>query len=275
MIIFAVALFIRHYTNFYTVTDLNIIITEFDFYLIVWGFHGTFATGAVRLLFRTPGPVPFGIGKCSFVETTDPSSYITPSIHDPFIDLTSYRIWHLSLIWHHQFMTLSQILLLTEFEITEYRFAWGICYGCVMPTGDAYSSGHLVLSHFWTCMCFNVETNLCWTCLVFGDLSFEHPSVLLFWFITITRISIEYFYKLWKLVLIRNAPVYLVHIFVFNLVFKLSSRWQRLLSHKFAIRYSSKIKFTFKIFQTASMRVKLCCSLHLLLEKIRSWWMFE
>ena len=26
--------------------------------------------------------------------------------------------------------------------------------------GDAYSSGHLVLSHFGTCMCSNVETNL-------------------------------------------------------------------------------------------------------------------
>ena len=29
-----------------------------------------------------------------------------------------------------------------------------------MPTEDAYSSGHLVLSHFGTCMCSNVETNL-------------------------------------------------------------------------------------------------------------------
>ena len=49
-----------------------------------------------------------------------------------------------------------------------------------MPTEDAYSSGHLVLSHFWTCMCSNVETNLSWTCLVSGPLNFEHPSVLLF-----------------------------------------------------------------------------------------------
>ena len=45
---------------------------------------------------------------------------------------------------------------------------------------DAYSSGHLVLSHFGTCMCSNVETNLSWTCLVSGLLNFEHPSVLLF-----------------------------------------------------------------------------------------------
>ena len=49
-----------------------------------------------------------------------------------------------------------------------------------MPTEDAYSSGHLVLSHFGTCMCSNVETNLSWTCLVSGLLNFEHPSVLLF-----------------------------------------------------------------------------------------------
>ena len=43
-------------------------------------------------------------------------------------------------------MTLSQIRLLTEFDITDYRFPWGICNGCGMPTGDAYPSGHLVPS---------------------------------------------------------------------------------------------------------------------------------
>ena len=79
-------------------------------------------------------------------------------------------LWHLSLIW-----------LFTDFDvITKYRFPKGICNGCGMPTGDAYSSGHLVLSHFGTCMCSNVETNLSWTCLVSGLLNFEHPSVLLF-----------------------------------------------------------------------------------------------
>ena len=40
--------------------------------------------------------------------------------------------------------------------------------------------GHLVLSHFGTCKCSNVETNISWTCLASGLLSFEHPSVLLF-----------------------------------------------------------------------------------------------
>ena len=61
-------------------------------------------------------------------------------------------------------------------------FFQNICNGCGMPTEDAYSSGHLVLSHFGTCMCSNVETNLSWTCLVSGPLKFEHPSVLLFCF---------------------------------------------------------------------------------------------
>ena len=64
------------------------------------------------------------------------------------------------------------------------RFPWNICNGCSRPTEDTYSSGHLVLSHFGTCMCSNVETNPSWTCLVSGLLSFEHPSVLLFCLIT-------------------------------------------------------------------------------------------
>ena len=57
------------------------------------------------------------------------------------------------------------------------RFLWN-----GMPTEGAYSSGDLVLSHFGSCKCSksNVETNLSWTCLVSGLLSFEHPSVLLF-----------------------------------------------------------------------------------------------
>ena len=55
-----------------------------------------------------------------------------------------------------------------------------------MPTEDAYSSGHLVLSHFGTCKCSIVETNISWTCLVSGLLSFEHPSVLLFLLYTFT-----------------------------------------------------------------------------------------
>ena len=35
----------RHFSNFWPFTDLDLI-TEFDFFIIVWGFHRTFATGA-------------------------------------------------------------------------------------------------------------------------------------------------------------------------------------------------------------------------------------
>ena len=74
-----------------------------------------------HLLLRTPGPVPFGICKCSIVETTD----IHHTTHHqcmilPLI-LTSYLIRLFSLIWQHQFMTFS-LIWLNEFYITEYRF---------------------------------------------------------------------------------------------------------------------------------------------------------
>ena len=82
----------------------------------------------------------------------------------------------------HQFLTITDLDLITEFDLLPNwtRFPKNICNGCGMPTEDAYSSGHLVLSHFGTCMCSNVETTLSWTCLVSGLLNFEHPSVLLF-----------------------------------------------------------------------------------------------
>ena len=94
-----------------------------------------------------------------------------PSTVTPSLDLALY-----------QFLTLLLILTLLQ-NLTFYliaRFLKNICNGCGMPTDDAYSSGHLVLSHFGTCKCSNVETNLSWTCLVSGLLSFEHPSVRLF-----------------------------------------------------------------------------------------------
>ena len=49
-----------------------------------------------------------------------------------------------------------------------------------MSTADAYSSDHLVLSHFGNCVCSYVETDLSETC--FWTLNFECPSVLLFYF---------------------------------------------------------------------------------------------
>ena len=50
----------------------------------------------------------------------------------------------------------------------------------VMPTGDAFSSGHLVLSHFGTCMCSNVESNLSWTNLVSELLTSNIPRYFYF-----------------------------------------------------------------------------------------------
>ena len=63
-----------------------------------------------------------------------------------------------------------------------HRFPWDFCNGLGMITGNAFASGHLVLSHFGTCKCSYVETNLSWSCLASGLLSFEHPSLLLFCF---------------------------------------------------------------------------------------------
>ena len=116
----------------------------------------------------------------------------------------------------HQFMTPFPDLTFTDFDvITEYRFPKCICNGCGMPTGDAYSSGHLVLSHFGTCMCSNVETNLSWTCLVSGPLNFEHPSVLLFCFEPLPLVTFQffiYFKKYWDILVLCSVQIYSMYI---------------------------------------------------------------
>ena len=62
----------------------------------------------------------------------------------------------------HRFLTVIDLDLTTAFDFLPNwaRFQQNICNGCDMPTEDAYSAGHLVLSNFGTCMCSNVETNL-------------------------------------------------------------------------------------------------------------------
>ena len=86
-----------------------------------------------------------------------------------------YIQWHTPLIghWSGLYYRIWLFTLLCEVYIE-------LCNGSGMPTEDAYSSGHLVLSHFGTYMCSYIQTNLLWTCLVSGILSYEHPSVLLF-----------------------------------------------------------------------------------------------
>ena len=49
-----------------------------------------------------------------------------------------------------------------------------------MPTEEAYSSWHLVLSHFWTWKSSNIETNLSRTCLVSGILVLNFPQYFCF-----------------------------------------------------------------------------------------------
>ena len=69
--------------------------------------------------------------------------------HPPLIRYFTY-LWHFT-----------DLDLITEFDFLPncVRLPYNICNGCGMPREDAHSSWHLVLSHFGTCMCSNVETN--------------------------------------------------------------------------------------------------------------------
>ena len=67
--------------------------------------------------------------------------------------------------WLHQLVIFVTLLpnLTSLPNLTLYPIARGfhmfyILNGCEMPTEDVYSSGHLVLSHFGTPMCSNVDT---------------------------------------------------------------------------------------------------------------------
>ena len=98
--------------------------------------------------------------------------------------LGDYHIqWHPKLIRHYTNDDIvTDLDLITEFDFLPNceRLSLGICDGCGMPSEDACSPEHLVLSHFGICKWSNAYTNLSWTCLVSGLLSFEHSSVLLF-----------------------------------------------------------------------------------------------
>ena len=137
---------------------------------ILWPDHIQWQPPTDQTLYRTRPFTEFwvvSICKCSFVETTDTQSYIRQPIHDSCPDLTSYRIWLLSLIWHHQFMTLSQSWPLTEFDITHIGF-----HGA-SATGVACRQGTLTPPDTWsrpfgTCIC-----STCW------DQSFSELVVIL------------------------------------------------------------------------------------------------
>ena len=71
----------------------------------------------------------------------------------------------------HQFLTVTDLDNITEFDFLPNcaRLPKNICNGCGIPKEDAYSSGHLVLFHFGTCMCSNVEANLSPELVLFPD----------------------------------------------------------------------------------------------------------
>ena len=79
--------------------------------------------------------------------------------------------WHPQLIRHYTnlrtyYRTGPYYRFWPHYKISEVSIEH--CNGCGWPTEDAYSSGHLVLSHLGTCVCSNVETIFTWACHVLG-----------------------------------------------------------------------------------------------------------
>ena len=108
----------------------------------------------------------------------------SPSLerYTAFWRMTIILQWKPILIRHYtNFNPVTDLDLISEFDFSSYytMFPYNICKGCGVPIEDTHSSGKLVLPNDGTCMCSNVEINLCWT-LFSGLLSFEHPSDLLF-----------------------------------------------------------------------------------------------
>ena len=102
-------------------------------------------------------------------------------LHDILDD--DHLQWHPPLIRHHTnfwpyYLSGTYYRILTFYLIVRgfhRTFATGTaCQQRTLTLPD------LVLYHFGTCKCSNVEANLSWTCLVSGLLGFEHPSVLRF-----------------------------------------------------------------------------------------------
>ena len=126
------------------------------FYRILSGFHRTFVTGVA----------------CRQGTLTPPDTWSCP-----IWDLQMFSCWdHWTSIIHYQFMTPFPDLTFTDFDvITEYRFPKGICNGCGMPTGEAYSSGHPLGLAYVLLVETNPFSNLS---LFFRTMLFEYPSVL-------------------------------------------------------------------------------------------------
>ena len=67
----------------------------------------------------------------------------------------------------------------------------GHCSGCGWPTEDAYSSGHLVLSHLGLAFVLMLIPFFPELVMSTDLLSFEHPSVLLFCLVITNNVSEE------------------------------------------------------------------------------------
>ena len=76
----------------------------------------------------------------------------------------------------------TELDLITNFDlITKFReVSIEHCNGCGQPTEDAYSSGHLVLSHLGLAFVLMLRPFFPELVMSTDLLSFEHPSVLLF-----------------------------------------------------------------------------------------------
>ena len=96
---------------------------------------------------------------------------MTPSIDQHYTNLQTYYRTGLN----YRFWPYYQLL---ELSIEH-------CNGCGYPTEDAYSSGHLVLSHLGLAFVLMLRPFFPELVMSTDLLSFEHPSVLLFCFLRV------------------------------------------------------------------------------------------
>ena len=100
-------------------------------------------------------------------------------------------LWHDHIQWHPQLIR-HYTNLRTYYRTGLYYRFWPYCQilevsikhcnGCGKPTEDAYSSGHLVLSHLGLAFILMLRPFFPEFVMSTDLLSFEHPSVLLFCF---------------------------------------------------------------------------------------------
>ena len=120
--------------------------------------------------------VPYDIGygwifsfNCTHFKFLHPCKVLQETL-TPFVYLPKFWFTYIHLMqWHRPLIKNCTNLWLCYVTGPYYRiwvlpicvrFSYNICNGYGMPTDDAYSSRHLVLSKYWTCMCSYVQTYL-------------------------------------------------------------------------------------------------------------------